>query len=328
MTEDSLGKMLILTSTERMNQVLDLLKRFPQLTYEDVIDLITVGVWEREQQKKLFADVMIARDAGIPSPALVPNLEFHLREQISASFHVADKIGGVSGIGSMVFVRENGRNPWEVYNPELLTRNFHEGQFGRISGLPRMGKTNTACRIMEQWAIRSDQIAISNILQTKEDRRYRYARDSHALFEEISRLEAGQRFVFVMDEGGLVYAKIDASTRRAKTLDRLVRIIGKLHGSMILVEQRVESVPTILQEFSTCLFFAERPGIVHIDLRGPALHFKTIVRGFPKTTLPFDTYDIAYFPVDEDETNGLFEAVSGATDVRGAMKRYLDRTSP
>src|SRR5437870_5129515 len=136
MTEDSLGKALILTSSERMADALDLLERFDQLTFEQVTDMVTVGVWSQEPQLHFLKLLKQAKKDGVKSPAQIINLETELRQAIPHSFHIADKVGGVTGIGSLVFKRSENLPPWEMYNPNVLIRNFYEGQFGRISGLP------------------------------------------------------------------------------------------------------------------------------------------------------------------------------------------------
>lgn len=149
-----------------------------------------------------------------------------------------------------------------------------------------------------------------------------YTRDAKDLFNAISKLPDEAKWIFILDEGGLMYSKADATTRRAKDLDKFVRIIGKLHGSMIIIEQREESVPTILQEFATSLYFCERPGVVNIELKGPELAFRGTVSKFPKTTLPFQTYDIAYFSLNINLI-AMFVALSGEGDVKQALRNFM-----
>lgn len=329
-----------MTATQRMNEVLDLLDRFEQLTYADVRNIVTVGVWQTEVQQDLFNLLARAKQQHVPSPALVPNLEVELRKAVSYTFRIVDKVGGISGVGSLVFKREARGIPWAVFEPmpHFLVRNFAprgtdngsstrggEGQFGRISGLPRTGKTNLACFLLEKWSEIPGCVGISNILPAgSKPTQYTYVKDSKSLLETIALIPDEKKWLFVLDEGGLIYGKADASTRRAKDLDKLVRVLGKLHGNMVIVEQRVESVPTIIQEFAMNVYFTQAPGVISVELKGPTLEFQTWLRGFPKTGLDFDTYDIAYFNV-ETEVASLFEALSGKKNVKQAMKEFLSQ---
>ena len=320
-TEDSLGKALMLVASERMTEALDILRRFKALTWDEVDDVITVGVWNETTQKGLFEIVRRARNDGVSYPGQIPNLEIELRRAISQSFHVVDKIGGISGLGSMVFRPQDGARSWFIYNPKILTANFNEGNFGRISGNPRMGKTNVGCVIMEQWA-EEGKVAFSNVLQETGDERYFYVKDAKDLFTNVSQLDPKEKWIFILDEGGLLYSKADAATRRNKDLDKFVRVVGKLHGSLIIIEQRPESVPTILQEFATCLFYCEKPGRVHIELRGPKVAFRDTVQDFPRTTLPYQTYDIGYWALNVNLVS-MFSWVSGAVDPKAKMAEFI-----
>ena len=320
MVDDSLGKALMLTSTERMHEALDLLDRFPQLTYSDVRNMMTTGVWNKDEQRGMLELIDSERAKGNP-PAQIPNLELELRQAISTSFHVADKMGGITGIGSMVFDRSRGMNDWDIYNPALLTMNYREGQFGRINGMPGMGKTNLACRMMEQWHSEG-KVAISNIFPTSPDDRYVYAPSAKALLKAIVATPADVVWHFWLDEGGLVMDKKEAMTRRSRDLEHLFRIIRKLHGNLTFIEQREDSVPTLLFEWSTSLFFCHEPKVVTFDLRGPFKRAKGKVFGFPETKLPYQTYDPAYFKFNIN-VEKLFETLSGATDPKAAIQRFL-----
>ena len=321
--DDSLGRAVMLTATERMTQALEILHRFNQLSWEDIDDLITVGVWQEDRAKQFFAMAHKARDSGAKAPSAIVNFEVELRMAIANSFHAVDHAGGISGLGSMVFIPDRGPRSFRIYNPTILTANFHEGNFGRIGGLPGKGKTNTGCVILEQWH-KEGNVAIANIAKKGDDPRYIFARSAKEFFIAIANLEEKLRWLFVLDEAGLMYSKPDQATRRVKDLDKLMRVIRKLHGSIILIEQRPESVPNIIQEFASSIFYCEKPGTVSIELKGPSLAFRDRVKDFPKTSLPFDTYGIAYWNIDVD-INKLFSVMSGSDDPKKTIREYFEQ---
>ena len=334
--EDSLGKAVVLTSTERMTQALNFLRRFSVVSYEDVEDFITVGVWNEPEQEVFFNILDEARAGGIAFPYLIPNLRTRLRIAVSRSFHMIDRVGGISGLGSMVFEPERGATPFKVYNSKMFSVNFEEGEFGRISGVPGSGKTNAACRLLIEEYVRPNRLVFTNIMPTTygedgspeyPDPNVVYSMNVKELFINIAERGKDSKWIFILDEGGLVYSKPDAATRSAKDLDKLARVIRKLHGSFVVIEQRPDSIPTIIQEFSTVLFYCEKPpGIVNVELKGPVIAHRARIKDVPKTTLPFDTYDIAYFSVSGVNIPAVFEAISGSREPFNTMRDVMLRT--
>lgn len=334
----NLGEYVMMESTRRANEALNIFRRWSIVTYDDVEDYITVGVRGADAER-LLKLVREERTKGTPSPAAIPNLDVELRLAIFRTFQTVDMVGGISALGSMVFRRDLGPKSWRIYNPGVLTANYDEGNFGRVSGRPRKGKTNLFCVLMERWA-EDGNVVFSNVLPNTikglgperleepvpwgPDDRCVYVRHAKALFKGIADLGKDERWLFGLDEGGLIYSKPDAATRRAKDLDKLVRVLGKLHGSMVIIEQRPESVPTILQEFSSSSYFCEEPGIVDIELKGPRLEFHERVKDFPRTSLPFDTYDIAYWSLNVNVAS-IFAALSGTADPKETLRAFMSK---
>lgn len=320
-SDDSLAKAISFLSTDRMTEALSILQRFDIVTWAELDDLITVGVFDPDIQRGMFTNARRNRDNGVPWPCMVPGLDVELRIAISHSFHIADRIGGITALGSMVFEPHVSIDSWRIYRPDILTENAVEGSFAIMAGMPRMGKTSGGGYIMEQ-DVKVGKVVISNILIRAPVEGYRYVKDAKALFETIGSIPAGTKWRFVLDEGGLVANKKDAMTKRVKELEGLFRVMGKLEGSLLFIEQRPESVPTILQEWSRSRFYAIEPGLMFIDLDGPNLRFRRTVRDFPPTSLPYDTRDVAYFPVNIN-TAALFASISGANDQKEAIREFM-----
>lgn len=323
--EDSLGKAVMIESTKRMSQALDLLHRFKMWTWQDAYDFVTVAIWNERDQEAFFNMLRASQKGGAPSPALgIKDLDLKLRVSMAQSFHVVDHAGGITGLGSMVFVPNDGYRTWRIYNPSILTANYQtEGNFGRISGVPGTGKTNTGCVISEQWASEPNHFAIGNIRMKPDVERFLFTKDAKSFLMTIATLPKDAKWLFTLDEAGLIYAKPDQATRRVKDLDKFMRVVRKLKGSINLIEQREDAVPTLIQEFAKNIFYCESKGIVSIEMRGPNLAFRDTVKDFPKTTLPFDTYDIAYFPINVD-IQKLLASISGAEEPMKALAQFLE----
>lgn len=322
MVEDSIGKAMMFESTRRRLQFYGLMDRFEELPFEDVVKIVDSGVLNPEKKKALFLQIRTAMSKGATSPAEIPNIEWHIREEVGRSFQLVDKMG-ISALGSMVFDWNDGIDHWRIYNPDIIVANFKEGGFGRIAGLPGMGKTNLGCVMIEEWTKKgSGYTAISNILPEKGHKSYVYVESAKDFLTALTHIKG--RWLFILDEGGLVYGRQDQTTRRVKDLDKLMRIVRKLHGNMVLVEQRIESVPALIQEFAQNLYYAHAPGIVTIDLRGPHLRAMVKVREFPRTQLPFDTYDVAYFATHGVDLQEVFGVITGEKDWKVALLNYLE----
>ena len=327
---NAMDRWKIIESEKRMTQALDRLRTIRMWSFQDARDFITVGVWQEEKQEAFLTMIDTAEkrsisEIGPPSPYLaIKDIEMRLRLAVATSFHVVDHAGGVTGLGSMVFSPNDGNRTWRIYNPSILTANYQtEGNFGRISGVPGSGKTNTACIIAEVWANEPGHVSIGNIKMTKPDERFIFTKDAKSFLMAIATLPQDTKWLFTLDEAGLIYAKPDQATRRVKDLDKFMRVVRKLKGSINLIEQREDAVPTLIQEFAKNLFYCERKGVVSIEMRGPELAFRDTVKDFPKTSLPFDTYDIAYFPINVD-IQKLLGAISGSDEPMRSLAQFLE----
>lgn len=294
-------------------------------SFQDARDFVTVGVWQEEKQEAFLSLIDEAERKGKASPFLgIEDLEMRLRLAVSTSFHVVDHAGGITGLGSMVFEPNNGHRSWRIYNPSILTANFQKrGNFARINGIPGKGKTNLGCVIAEQFVSEENHVSIGNIRMKKQDDRFIYVKDLRSFFVAIANLPYETSWLFTHDEGGLSYGKPDQATRRVKDLDKLMRCVRKLGGSYTLIEQREDSVPNIIIEFAKNIFYVEENGIVSIEMRGPALAFRDTVKDFPKTTLPFDTDDIAMFNINVD-VQEIFNAITDSDDPKAALRNFLN----
>jgi len=228
-----------------------------------------------------------------------------------------------------VLDRHKGDISWQVLEdgPAILASNFREGQFGWISGIPGTGKTVTGLKIIEQW-MGMGNVALSNI--RIEDRvpseSFRYVRDAREMFLAIAD-SMDRPWLMVLDEAALSgWYRGDATRRKDKDLDKFARIIRKLGGNLILIEQREASVPTIVQEFASSRYYCHRVGggVVTVDLRGPYRYWRAKIQDLPNTIFRFRTEDIAFFPTEEVlEFEELYRAIASTDDIARAIRDYL-----
>lgn len=316
---DALDRWKIVESEVRRTQAFRRLRQIKMWTFQDAREFVDAGVWEEDKNSMFHAMIDDAESQGAVSPYVgIKNFETLLRTAVDVSFHVVDHAGGLTGLGSMVFEPQEDVHTWRLYDrnaPSILVANLLErGNFYRDNGIPGTGKTNLACVISEEFVKEPNHIAIGNIRMLKSDPRFIYVRTVKELFRTVAYLPAGMVWLFTQDEGGLTYNKPDQATRRVKKMDRLMRCVRKLYGSYGLVEQREDSVPNIIMEFAKNIFYVEAKGVVSIEMKGPVLAFRDTVKNFPKTSLPFDTDDIAMFDVEDIDIDQALASVSGAGD--------------
>ena len=331
--DDSLGKAVMIEATKRANQAEHRLSQFKNWTWTDYERFVTWMAWQDDIQSRFFAIGREAQKKGAIAPSQVvisrgPPLDISLRMAVSASFRVVDHAGGISGLGSMIAEPDEGMRSFAIFNPSILTANYQrQGNIGRVNGELDSGKTQGTCVIFEQW-LREDQthIAISNIRMFEPVERYIYTTKASQLLRVVCGVDPEVIWLFGMDEGGLNYSKPDQITKHVRQLDKLMRIIRKMHGSFILIEQREEAVPNLIMDWARNIYtFQKGKGhVVSIELRGPELAFRDTVKAFPKTKLPYDTDDPAAFDFDIDMDKVLEAIASDPDNPKIAILGYLD----
>ena len=320
-TQEINGRQIAQLATEKMAQFLNLMARFETLDWKTVDNIITVGVFDVKERDYLYGISRRYEKDNI-QPSKINGLEYRLRGAVSSSVRLAERLGGITALGSMVFEPELMNDEYEYYNPDIMIKGFTEGNFGRSSGNPRKGKTNNACVFIERWA-NNGNIALSNIFKKEETNKYIYTKDARELFSMLCDIPRKVPWIFIYDEGGLSYSKMQANTTHSRYMNEVARIIGKLYGNMLYIDQIPEACPETIQKFSTNFFHALEKGVMYIELRGN-YNFKRTFRGIPKTTLPFETRDTAYFDSKTLDVEKMLSAISGTSDPYSAMAVFLE----
>ena len=162
---------------DKMTQFLQVMARFETLSWKNIIDITTVGVWDVAERDYLFLKTREWKREG-KQPKDVEGLDIRLRSAVASSFHIADRFG--IGTGSMVFDLEDSYDDYHIYNQNLIIENIDEGSFARISGPPRKGKTNPACVMIERW-LEDGNLCFTNIYMKKKVEGITYVNDARAL---------------------------------------------------------------------------------------------------------------------------------------------------
>jgi len=297
-------------ASKRMNQFLNLMDRFDSLSWKTVNNVITTGVWDKKEQTRLFI-LMKRKIAEKKEPKDVEGLETSLRAAVPASFHIAERVGGLSAIGSMVFEPEETFDDYKFCNPDMIIFNIDEGSFARVSGPPRKGKTNTACVMIERW-IETGNLCFTNIYLKKKIEGITYINEARGLLTQIA--STNKPFIFVYDEGQASgYSTQTATSLESRYTDNLFRVIGKMMGNVVYIDQIEEKCPNVIKQWSMSKFtILQEKGVIVIELREPNRFYK-MVKNFPKTTLPFVTRDIASFDMNVN-VERMFQLISGKPD--------------
>jgi len=295
---------------KRMSQFLQVMERWETLSWKSITNIVTVGVWDKREKKSLF-DLIIQQSNSGKSPYEIKNLDYRIRDAVSASFHIAEKLGGSSGIASMVFDVESSYEDYRFCNPDLLIMNIDEGSFARVSGPPRKGKTNTACVSIERW-IEQDNLCFTNIYLKKKVDHITYVNDARGLLTQIANTD--EPFLFVYDEGQASgYSTQTATSLESRYTDNLFRVIGKMKGNVEYIDQIEMKCPNVIKEWAmTRIIIGEEKGTIFVDLKDPNKYQRTI-KNFPQTYLPFVTRDIASFDMNVN-VERMFQLVSGKPD--------------
>jgi len=310
---------------EKMTQFLKLMDRWETVDWKTVKHIVATAVWDHKEKMRLF-DIIRKYDDNLEDskPRDITGLDYSLYAAVPNTFRMAEKYSGATGIGSIVFETTNVIDEWQYYNPDLLIMGYNEGNFGRWSGPPRKGKTNGACVLIEQW-IKQNRIAITNIAKKEETNKFIYSRDARSLFEILSTVPRQTKIIFIYDEGGLSDSKSHSSTLHARYMNDVYRVWGKFWGNTLYIDQSYTKCPEVIETWSTNIYHSIEPGTIYFELSGD-IEFRRALTGFPKTNLPYDTRDLAYFDSKTLNVEGMFAAISGITDEKArfdAMSDYL-----
>ena len=320
---DFQARALAQIAEEKMTQFLKIMDRWETIDWKTVKHIVATAVWDHEEKMKLF-DIIRKNEDDLEDkkPRDIKGLDYRLLAAVPNTFRMAEKYTGATGIGSIIFETYSVIDEWQYYNPDLVIMGYNEGNVGRWSGSPRKGKTNGACVAIERWVAKR-RIALTNIAKKEETNAFIYTRDARSLFETLCTLQRQTKVLFIYDEGGLTDSKSHASTLHARYMNDVYRVWGKFWGNTLYIDQLYTKCPEAIETFATNIYHSIEPGTVYFELNGD-IEFRRALTGFPKTNLPFDTRDIAYFDSKTLNVEGMFAAITGITDEKAKFDAMSD----
>lgn len=311
MSEEKMEKFRILASRENSEAGLEWLQslRGRGVTWSELRDFVSSYVWPRDLPDTQIeynaymaflhrADEM--EKAGL-QPWDDPQMENMLRHAKSIKDSLAD---GLSQVGVVVPPGGGKTIPWAMLSSAFFLSPLEEngpesGGFLTITGPPRKGKTGQACLLLEHWhKEHPEAMVFANIRSQSPPKWVRYVDRMSDLLRGIAdAMESDVRFVWVFDDAGLYWIKSRPTETRAIGLERLARVVPKWKGSFVYIEQRIEGVPSTIQDFSTSHILVDQIGFGLYDY---PTH-RVVVRSIPKSKeFLYETGAGAYFSMDID----------------------------
>lgn len=232
-----------------------------------------------------------------------------------AAAHYRTQLDHLSWVGSIVPPEDETETvAWSALSPRYFLSPFNSekvsGGFLTVTGRPRMGKTGIGGNYAELWHDEyPESEVLTNIPLEKPVPWIRPVSDTVALFHAVGdALIANRRWIWIFDEPSLSgWMKMDAQSNRAKNLERFARIVPKLQGSLLYIEQRTEGIPTILQDFAQSHIVCTSPGNVIADLPGQKLSLRAVPK--PKVAA-YRSGESGFFELETDfDWQGLFRAL-------------------
>lgn len=209
----------------------------------------------------------------------------------------------LSRLGSTVTPgRQGGTIPWSMLAHAYFLDPFKDdGGFLTITSVPRTGKTGIACLVGELWQQTYPGTEILTNIAAEHSPKPKWVREIFSateLFDGVAdALAAERRWLWIYDDAGLSWLKADSSKTAVKAWDRFARIVPKLLGSLLYVEQRLEGVTSTLSDFAQSHLFPQQPGFCLADMPS----FKTAIRSIPKPKeFRYKTGESSYIDMDVD----------------------------
>jgi len=108
-----------------------------------------------------------------------------------------------------------------------------------------------------------------------------------------------KRVLFLLDEAGLFWARIDTIQSVPKDLSKVVLCLGKLECNLGFISHFEELIPTIIRRTSVASFEKRSLTSAFVEIRAGDFKMEPqLVTHIPRTTIPFDQDQLAFFNRD------------------------------
>ena len=320
MTTDPIAKLKILEATRLR---LQLERRLQNLRFADLAALVTSFVAEEGISLNLLKEIYQAdfrQTDLLTDPVWKANFMATIRVQAMKRFSMLDNLSMLGAMNSQPKAANAMR--WNHIADAVWLTQMRPGRFGVITGRPDTGKTDIATRIA-QVGINSGLTVVSNIAA---------ATDWVAVSKASSLIKAlvsdTKPKLCLLDEMGVSMARKQAMSNRNISLEKLCRVIRKFRASLIVIIQERSTIPPLIDSFSTMRIHKETRTRCEVMISNKECKLDNTLTHVPKSTLVFDTNDIA--PLDMDiDIDKVFSAASegqgSPAKQRRAILEYLDK---
>lgn len=295
MPSEELEKFRILESEKRYRSALRWLTDFRRANWDEVRVFVSSFCPPGDEFLSRLAEIRDWEKDGL-KPSEVDTLEDDLR--LGMAWY-RQSLDNLSIIGSTIPPLDKGdAMPWALPKDEFFLSPFEgDGGYLTITGNPRAGKTGIACLYAEMWMRAFPEAEVlTNVPLVREVKGIRKVTGMLELLSAIAdALEADRRWLWVFDEGGLAWLRSQAMRSSSIGLEKFARIVPKLGGSFIFIEQREEGIPSVITDFSQAHILCTSAGFVIADLP----HLRGGLRDVPRPAIAkYRSGEVGYFEMD------------------------------
>jgi DNA-binding transcriptional regulator YiaG len=235
----------------------------------------------------------------------------------------------LSVLASMViFDKSKYENRWARYSvDQWVDWSRTKGSNCVVKGPVKTGKTDLSLTLGELGEKDGCDIK-TNIYLPNARPHWTYTTTLSSLIKSIceSKLKK-RRVMFLMDEAGLFWARIDTIQSVPRDLSKLVLCLGKMSCNLVVISHFEELIASIIRRTSVASFEKRSLTSAFVEVKSGDFKMEPqLVTHIPKTSIPFDQDQLAFFNRDMYVTD-LLEEVSNLEHGENqweALIRYVD----
>jgi DNA-binding transcriptional regulator YiaG len=239
------------------------------------------------------------------------------------------KFGGLDDLtvlGSTVIIdKSKTDNKWARYSvDQWIDWSRTKGANCTVKGPVKTGKTNIALLLGELGLLDGAHVK-SNIFVPKKIANWDYTVKLSELIISICRSKLQKkRTLFLMDEAGLFWARIDTIQSVPRDLSKLVLVLGKMETNLAFISHFQELIPTIIRRTSVADFEKRSMTSAFVEIRGGDFKMEPqVVTHIPGTSIPYDQDQLAFFNRDMFVPD-LLEEVSKVMTSENQWEHLID----
>jgi hypothetical protein len=247
-----------------------------------------------------YADAFID-DENNYEPFLCPKIRDDFKSIVGTQWTIRiNGLDALSQVGAIISVDDaDSADQWAAISDKVWTSwAYTQGNNAILKGGVKKGKTNFALLLAEKFMAESWMV-VSNIAVKDAPGNYKYCPDLSTMLTAIcqARLK-GLSVLIVFDEASLFWAKMDASTRVAKEMSKLLLTYGKLHAQVLIIQHYASDIPTAVVRTIVAEFEKTSTKNVYVDIREGVRLRPRLVTSVPATTLSYNPDQVQSFDVN------------------------------